>query len=86
MTSSKCENCAAVNTNINSAFSSSQQVSAAPTNLQGTNLTIKITMGKKTIITAACISWIAFSPRLASAGSLSHPALPALFPMEAKFP
>ena len=86
MTSSKCENCAAVNTNINSAFSSSQhpvirvflngfaldrrsgalQVSAAPTNLQGTNLTIKITMGKKTIITAACISWIAFSPSTSS--------------------
>ena len=42
------------------------QVSAAPTNLQGTKLTIKVTMGKKTLIDKICLSWIAFSPSTAS--------------------
>ena len=42
------------------------QVSAAPTNLQGTQLTIKVTMGKKTLIDKICLSWIAFSPSTAS--------------------
>ena len=42
------------------------QVSAAPTNLQGTQLTIKVTMGKKTLIDKICLSWIAFSPSTVS--------------------
>ena len=42
------------------------QVSAAPTNLQGTQLTIKVTMGKKTLIDKICLSWIAFSPSTSS--------------------
>lgn len=46
--------------------SAALQISAAPTNLQGTNVTIKVTMGKMTLIDRAVISWIAFSPTTAS--------------------
>ena len=42
------------------------QVSAAPTNLQQTTLTIKITMGKLTVLDSVYLSWIAFSPSTSS--------------------
>lgn len=48
------------------ARSGALQISAAPTNLQGKNLTVKVTMGKRTLIDKICISWIAFSPSTAS--------------------
>lgn len=42
------------------------QISAAPTNLQATNLTIKVTMGTLTIVDRVALSWIAFAPTTAS--------------------
>jgi hypothetical protein len=41
----------------------------SPTNLQAKKLTIKLTFGKMTIIKAAAISWIAFSPSTAGFAS-----------------
>lgn len=46
--------------------SAALQVSLSPTNLQATNLTIKVTMGRLTVINKICLSWIAFSPRESS--------------------
>lgn len=46
--------------------SAALQVSLSPTNLQGTDLTIKVSMGRMTIINRICLSWIAFSPTTAS--------------------
>jgi len=48
------------------ARSGALQISAAPTNLQGTNITIKVTMGKLTLVDRVVLSWIAFAPTAAS--------------------
>jgi len=48
------------------AKSGALQISAAPVDVQSTNLTIKVTMGKMTLIDSVCLSWIAFSPATAS--------------------
>lgn len=45
------------------------QMSVSPTNLQGTNLTIKLTLGPYTNIRRGWFSWVAFSPADASFGS-----------------
>ena len=45
------------------------QLSASPTNLQGTTLSIKITVGPRTILKRAWLSWLAFIPTQASFGS-----------------
>ena len=45
------------------------QISVSPTNLQGTDLTVKITVGSKTTLKHAWLSWLAFVPRGASFGS-----------------
>lgn len=45
------------------------QLSVSPTNLQGTDLTVKITVGPKTNLKMAWLSWLAFVPRGASFGS-----------------
>lgn len=42
------------------------QLSVSPTDLQATNLTIKVTMGSLTIIDSIALSWVAFSPTTAS--------------------
>ena len=48
------------------AGSGALQISVAPTNLQNTNITIKVTMGKMTIVDRVVLSWIAFAPASAS--------------------
>lgn len=45
------------------------QVSVSATNLQGTKLSIKITVGAATAIRRIWLSWLAFSPSTASFGS-----------------
>jgi hypothetical protein len=45
------------------------QISVSPTNLQGTKLSIKITVGSKTELRRIWLSWLAFSPATASFGS-----------------
>jgi hypothetical protein len=45
------------------------QLSVAPTNLQATKLTIKITIGSQTNLKRIWLSWLAFSPATASFGS-----------------
>lgn len=42
------------------------QLSISPTDLQATNLTIKVTMGSLTVIDRIALSWVAFSPSTAS--------------------
>jgi hypothetical protein len=49
--------------------SSNVQLSVSPTNLQGTKLTVKITVGSKTSLARIWLSWLAFSPSAASFGS-----------------
>lgn len=49
--------------------SNSVQLSISPTNLQGTKLTVKLTVGASTAIRRIWISWLAFSPSSASFGS-----------------
>ena len=49
--------------------SAALQVSLSPTNLLGTNLTIKATMGPMTVINRISLSWLAFSPATASFAS-----------------
>lgn len=49
--------------------SNSAQISVSPTNLQGTKLTIKITVGASTSLKRIWLSWLAFSPSTASFGS-----------------
>jgi hypothetical protein len=48
------------------AGSGALQISVAPTNLQNTNITIKVTMGKMTLVDRVVLSWIAFAPITAS--------------------
>jgi len=45
------------------------QLSVAPTNLQATKLTIKVTAGSQTNLKRIWLSWLAFSPATASFGS-----------------
>lgn len=45
------------------------QISVSPTNLEGTKLTIKITIGAATNLRRIWLSWLAFSPSTASFGS-----------------
>jgi len=45
------------------------QISVSPTNLEGTKLTIKITIGEATNLRRIWLSWLAFSPSTASFGS-----------------
>jgi hypothetical protein len=49
--------------------SNSVQLSVSPTNLQGTRLSIKITVGASTGLRRIWLSWFAFSPSTASFGS-----------------
>lgn len=49
--------------------SNSVQLSVSPTNLQGTKLTIKVTVGANTNLKRIWLSWLAFSPSTASFGS-----------------
>ena len=48
------------------ARSGALQLSVSPTDLQATNLSIKVTMGAITIIDRIALSWVAFSPSTAS--------------------
>lgn len=49
--------------------SNSAQISVSPINLQGTKLSVKITVGASTTISKIWLSWLAFSPSTASFGS-----------------
>ena len=49
--------------------SNTVQLSVSPTNLQGTKLTVKITVGAATGLRRVWLSWLAFSPSTASFGS-----------------
>ena len=59
------------------------QIAVNPSNLQGTNLSIRINLGKTTQVKSVWISWIAFSPVTASftayGGSVSRNAFTGTF-------
>lgn len=49
--------------------SNSLQISVSPSNLQGTKLTVTVTVGAATMLKRLWLSWLAFSPGTASFGS-----------------
>ncbi len=49
--------------------SPSLQISVSPSNLQGSKLTVSVTVGSTTVLKRLWLSWLAFSPTTASFGS-----------------